>query len=141
MQGKSIEELRVGESAEKDISIEETNIRRFAQITGNFNLIYFHDPTAKECKLGEKIVPQTMMDAFISALIGEKLPGPGSIIIKHEMEYLRPVCWGKDVRIFVNVKKIMHKSRRVVLFSCVYDITEDDDPAVCMGDWVVLPRS
>jgi len=141
MPGKSIEELRVGESAEKDISIEETNIRRFAQITGNFNPIYFHGPTAKECKLGEKIVPQTMMDAFISALIGEKLPGPGSIIIKHEMEYLRPVYWGEKVKIYAEVKRIILKSNRVVLFSCVYDITEDDDPVVCMGDWVVLPRS
>ena len=138
MQGKSIRELKVGDVAQKTVVFSEENVERFARATGNFNTIFFHDPTARERKLEGKIIPQVMLDAFTSSLIGEKLPGPGSIIIGHAMKYRETLLWGAPVTIMVKIEKILPRSNQVVLTSL---IVKSDNKVACEGRWTVSPRT
>jgi 3-hydroxybutyryl-CoA dehydratase len=137
MQGKSISELQVGDSAEKKVTISEKKIDRFVQTTGDYNQIYFHDPTARERKLDEKIAPPIMLDNFTSSLIGEKLPGPGALIIGHATKYIGTLSWGSPVTILVKIEKIMPKSNQIILASCVL---RTDNTVACEGKWTVSPR-
>ena len=138
MSGKSIKELKVGDVAQKVIMISEERIERFARATGNFNPIYFHDPTAQERKLAQKIIPEVMLDVYTSSLIGEKLPGQGSIIVGHATKYLASLPWGASVTILVKIEKILPRSNQVILTSHI--VIGTDNKVVCEGKWTVSPQ-
>ena len=73
---------------------------------------------------------------FISAIIGTKLPGPGTIYISQTLNFKAPVRIGDTITAFVEVSEIVMEKNRVRLkTTCV----NQDDTLVLDGEAVVSP--
>jgi ABC-type branched-subunit amino acid transport system substrate-binding protein len=97
--GKSIDELKVGDSAEITQLITEELIREFARIIGDFNPIHLDEDYAQKTRFKGRIAHGALSIGFFSNLLGNSLPGPGTIYLSHEIKFLAPVRIGDTLKI------------------------------------------
>ena len=115
MTGKSIDQLKVGESAKIVKTISESDIYLYAGITCDFNPAHMNEEYAKNTFFKTRIAHGMLIAGFISAVIGNQLPGPGTIYIKQELQFLAPVRIGDTITAIVEVSEIFRDENRVKL--------------------------
>jgi len=115
MLGKTIDELVLGETAEFTKTITEADIILFAGVTGDLNPAHINEEYAKNTFFKTRIAHGILQAGFISAAIGMKLPGPGTIYMKQELNFRAPVHIGDTITARVEVSQIDEEKNRVVL--------------------------
>ena len=106
MIGKTIDELKVGDSAQFSKTVSETDVYLFAGITGDFNPAHVDEEYAKKTYFGTRIAHGLLPAGFISAVLGTRLPGPGSIYLRQELTFLGTVKVGDTITARVEVAEI-----------------------------------
>ena len=115
MIGKSIEELSVGQSARFSKTITESDIYLYAGISGDFNPAHVNEEYAKGTFFKTRIAHGMLSASFISTVIGTLLPGPGSIYMRQEVDFLAPVKVGDTITAIAEVAEIIAEKKRVRL--------------------------
>ena len=115
MIGKTIDQLKVGDTAEFSKTVSESDIYLFAGITGDFNPAHMNESYAKKTFFKTRIAHGMLSAGFISTVIGTKLPGTGSIYIKQTLSFLAPVRIGDTITARAEVIEIMDGKNRVRL--------------------------
>jgi 3-hydroxybutyryl-CoA dehydratase len=110
-----IDELNVGDSAELAKTVTEADIVTFAGVTGDFNPVHIDAVAAKASMFGERIAHGILSAGFISAVIGMRLPGPGSVYLSQTLRFTKPVRIGDTVTARVEVLEVLATTRRVRL--------------------------
>jgi len=136
MIGKTIDQLKVGDTAEFSKTVSESDIYQFAGITGDFNPAHTNEAYAKNTFFKTRIAHGMLSAGFISTVIGTKLPGTGSIYIKQDLNFLAPVRIGDTITARAEVIEIMDGKNRVRLkTACV----NQEGTEVLIGEAVVSP--
>jgi len=91
------EDLSVGQSAEADRTVGAGDIDAFAAVSGDVNPVHLDADYAATTPFGERIAHGMLAGAFISAVLGVKLPGPGAIYLSQSLRFRRPVKIGDTV--------------------------------------------
>jgi len=134
--GKSIDELQVGEAAEMAKTVSESDIYLYAGVTGDFNPAHINEVYAQGTFFKTRIAHGMLAAGFISAILGTRLPGPGTIYIRQELNFLAPVRIGDTITARVEVAEIMAEQKRVRLkTTCV----NQDGTVVLDGEATVSP--
>jgi 3-hydroxybutyryl-CoA dehydratase len=115
MDGKSIQELRLGDWAEFSKTVTEADVVLFAGVTGDFNPAHVDQVWASRTRFGGRIVHGILSAGLISAAIGTRLPGPGSIYLSQELKFLAPVRIGDTLTARVEVLEILERRNRTRL--------------------------
>jgi 3-hydroxybutyryl-CoA dehydratase len=113
MIGKTIEELRVGEKAEFAKTISESDVYLYAGVTGDLNPAHVNEEHAKRTVFKTRIAHGMLLGGLISGVLGNKLPGPGTIYIRQEMDFLAPVRFGDTITATVEIMEINKEEKRV----------------------------
>ena len=137
MNGLYLEDLKVGMSAMFGKTVTEADIVAFAGVSGDTNPIHLHDGFAKSTRFGQRIAHGMLSAGFISAVIGTKLPGPGSVYISQTMNFMAPVLIGETITAVATITAIDERRRRVTLKTqCL-----NGDKVVIDGEAIILvPR-
>lgn len=136
MNGKTIEELKVGDTAKFSKTVSESDIYLFAGVTGDLNPAHVNEEYAKDTFFKNRIAHGMLSASFISTVIGTMLPGPGSIYMRQEVNFLAPVKIGDTVTAIVEVVEIMAEKKRVRLKTyCV----NQENTTVVDGEALVSP--
>jgi len=137
LQGLYFEDLSVGQSAEMTRVVGEADITAFAQVSGDENPVHLDAEYAKTTSFGERIAHGMLSGAYISAVLGTRLPGPGAIYLSQALTFRRPVRIGDAVTARVTVKALDERRGRVTLET----VCEVDGRAVVDGEALVIaPR-
>lgn len=136
MIGKTIDQLRVGDSAEFGKTISESDIYLYAGITGDFNPAHVNEPYAQKTFFKTRIAHGMLSAGFISAVIANQLPGPGTIYLKQELEFLSPVRIGDTITARVEVLEILAEKKRLRLKTTC---TNQQGTVVLDGEAMVSP--
>jgi 3-hydroxybutyryl-CoA dehydratase len=115
MIGLSIDKLSVGQSARFSKTITETDIYLYAGISGDFNPAHVNEQYAAKTFFKTRIAHGMLTASFISTLIGTILPGPGSIYMRQELNFLAPVKIGDTVTAIAEVVEIIADKKRARL--------------------------
>jgi 3-hydroxybutyryl-CoA dehydratase len=132
-----IEDIEVGMARGLRKVIEDSDLEMFGTISGDRNPVHFDDDYARDTIFGGRIAHGMLTAALISAVIGEQLPGHGSIYLKQALTFLAPVRPGDLVEALVTVAAIDYGKRRVTL-DCVCMV---EGKPVLKGEAVVLAPS
>lgn len=136
MIGKTIEELELGDKASFSKTISETDVYLYAGITGDFNPAHINEDYAQNTAFKTRIAHGMLVAGFISNLLGTRLPGPGSIYMGQELQFLAPVVIGDTITATVEVIEIMTEKKRARLkTSC----TNQKGTMVLDGEALVSP--
>ncbi len=133
--GKSIDKLKVGDTAEFAKTVTETDIYLYAGITGDFNPAHVNEEYAKNTFFKTRIAHGMLTAGFISAIIANQLPGPGTIYLKQDLSFLAPVHIGDTITGKVEVLELMDKNRVRLKTIC----TNQEGVVVLSGEGLVSP--
>ncbi|TWE02639.1 acyl dehydratase [Neobacillus bataviensis] len=89
--GRRIEEISVGEKLLLTEKIEDKDLLLFLGLTDDANPLYIQHDYATQTPFERPIVPSIMLTGIITSAVSKYLPGPGSYILKQEIEFLKPV--------------------------------------------------
>ena len=109
------DELSVGQFAEFTKTVTETDVVMYAGITGDFNPMHIDDVTATSSRFGSRIAHGMLTAGFISACLGMKLPGAGSIYVGQSLKFTRPVRIGDTITARLEVLELVPEKKRVKL--------------------------
>ena len=115
MIGKTIEELQVGDTARFSKTVSESDVYLFAGVTGDLNPAHVNEDYAKDTFFKTRIAHGMLSASFISTVIGTMLPGPGSVYMRQEANFLAPVKFGDTITAVVEVAEIIADKKRVRL--------------------------
>lgn len=115
VQAFSIEEMRIGQSASTSKTITEADVVLFAGVSTDFNPAHLDEEYAKTTQFGGRIAHGMLSVGLISAVLGNKLPGPGTIYLGQTLKFRAPVHIGDTVTATVTVKELIVEKNRVVL--------------------------
>ena len=120
--GYKFEDLSLGMTHETHHIITENDIELFAQVSGDRNPLHMDEEFAKNTAFGQRIAHGALTASYISGILGNALPGPGSIFVGLNMRFRRPVYIGSEVIVRVEVTEMQERGHRVTLkVSCNVD--------------------
>ena len=115
MAGYCLEEMSVGQSAERSRVVGEADIAAFAEVSGDHNPGHMDEAFAATTQFQGRIAHGMLSATYISAVLGEQLPGHGAIYVSQSLGFRRPVRIGDEVTARVTVTAIDEAKGRVSL--------------------------
>ena len=139
MKGQTIGEISLGDYAEFSKTVTETDIILFAGISGDFNPVHINVEEAKSGLFGQRIAHGLLSASFISNVIANRLPGPGTIYLSQDLKFLKPVFIGDTVTASVTVTEKIEEKNRLVLKTEV--VNQNNETVITGTARVIPPRS
>lgn len=115
MSGKTIGELNIGERASFSKTVTETDIYLYAGVTGDFNPAHIDEEYARGTFFKTRIAHGMLSAGFISAVMANRLPGPGCIYLGQTLSFLAPVRIGDTITANVEVLELDRERNRARL--------------------------
>lgn len=136
MVGKTIDELKVGDVAEFAKTVSEADIYLYAGVTGDVNPAHINEAYAQKTFFKTRIAHGMLLGGFISTVIGNRLPGHGTIYVRQELNFLAPVRIGDTITARAEVVDIIAEKNRVkIRTTCV----NQNGETVVDGEALVSP--
>lgn len=110
-----IEDLEMGMVRHLRKQVTDEDIEMFAQVSTDRNPVHLDDAYARDTIFEGRIAHGMLTAGLISAVIGEQLPGHGTVYMGQSLKFLAPVRPGDMVLAEVEVIDIDHAKRRVKL--------------------------
>lgn len=133
---KTIDQINIGDSASFTKTVTESDIILYAGVSGDFNPAHMDAESAKKGMFGQRIAHGMLSAGFISNVLGNQLPGPGTIYMGQELRFVKPVFIGDTVTATVTVKEKIEEKNRLKLETVV---TNQRGEAVITGAATVMP--
>jgi phosphate acetyltransferase len=118
VKNRSFDEIKVGDVASLTRLMSDKDIQLFAAMSGDVN------PTSPDAKhastdeFGDGVVHALWMGALISALLGTRLPGPGTIYLEQDLRFRKPVASGDTITV-TGVVREKRADKRIVLVDTI----------------------
>lgn len=134
--GRKIEEITVGEKLTLTEKIEDKDLLLYLGLTNDANPLYIQHDYASQTPYEKPIVPVIMLSGIMTSAVSKYLPGPGSHILKQELEFPKPVYHYGTVRYLFEVIDV-NKSKHTV--EIAVNATNENDETVLTGKLLVCP--
>ena len=117
IENRTFDEIQIGESASLVRTLTREDIELFAVMSGDINPAHVDEEYARN-DMFHKIIAHGMWGAsLISAVLGTKLPGPGTIYIGQTLHFHHPITIGDTITVTVTVTSKKADGYRVI-FDC-----------------------
>lgn len=110
-----IEELSIGMEYRLKKSFSDEDVYSFSRMSLDDNPIHVDEEYASKTIFGKKIVHGFLTGSLFSAIIGTKMPGYGSVYLKQEMNFRKPVYHNETIEAVVKVSNIVKEKSLVYL--------------------------
>ena len=125
----------VGEQASMTKTVSAADVSTFAGLIGDHNPIHIDDEYARTSRFGKRVAHGAFTGGLISAVLGNKLPGPGSIYLSQQLEFLAPVFIGDTITAVVEVTS-WRPEKRIITFKT--DAYNQEEKQVVTGQSVLM---
>ena len=132
-----IEDIEMGMTRYIRKVITDRDIEQFAEISTDHNPVHIDDEYARDTIFEGRIAHGMLTAGLVSAVIGEQLPGHGTIYMSQNLKFLAPVRPGDLVHAEVKVVDMVIDKRRVKL-DCRCEVNGKN---VLVGEAIVLAPS
>jgi 3-hydroxybutyryl-CoA dehydratase len=119
LHGLFFEDLKVGQTSVVARTITEADIVLFAGLSGDTNPVHINEEFAAGTMFSGRIAHGMLTAAFISTVIGTRLPGPGAIYLSQTLRFKAPVRVGDTIWARATVTELFPEKRRAALSTTV----------------------
>ena len=109
------EDIKIGDEASLTRTITEVHIVNYAGLTGDWNPMHADAEHAAQSMFGERIAHGMLVAGLISAMLGTQLPGPNSIYLGQDLNFVAPVKIGDTLKVIVTVTEKRDDKRIIKL--------------------------
>ena len=136
MIGKTFDQLHTGDKDQFSKTVTDADITLFAGVTGDLNPAHIDETYARGTFFKKRIAHGMLAAGFVSAVIGTRLPGPGTVYMHQSLDFLAPVYVGDTVTAVVEVIEKVDEKKRVRLKTTCFN---QDGTVVLAGEALVSP--
>lgn len=108
-------DLTIGQSASLQKTFSAADVTMFAGVSLDVNPVHMSEGFAKTTMFGKRIIHGMLTASLISAVLGNQLPGPGTIYLGQELKFLAPVYVGDDITATVEIIELREDKKIVKL--------------------------
>lgn len=131
--------LATGASASISKTVTDADVRAFAAVSLDDNPVHLDDAYAATTRFGRRIAHGMLSAGVVSAVIGTRLPGPGTVYLSQSLQFKGPVFIDDTITATITVKALREDKPIATLETVV---TNQRGEVVLTGEAVVLaPRS
>src|SRR5262245_42276021 len=135
--GKTFAELAVGMQVSTQNKVTDQDVIDFARVSGDHNPLHMDEEYAKQTQFKGRIAHGALTASYISAILGNDLPGPGAVFMELNLKFIRPVRIGDTVTASCEVLEMIERGYRVRL-----GVKGEVDGKTCMkGEALVMVPS
>lgn len=132
--GYFFEDLHIGQSATLCKTITDADILMYSTVSLDTNPIHLDEDLARHSRFGGRIAHGMLSAGLISAILGTRLPGPGTIYLRQSLSFKGPVRIGHTVIAIAEITDLNLPRKSVTLHTwCM--VKED---VVIDGEAIVL---
>lgn len=135
MKGKTMDQIKIGDSASFTKTITESDVYTYAGITGDLNPAHINEVEAEKGIFKTRVAHGMLTAGLVSAVLGMQLPGPGTIYLGQELKFTKPVYFGDTVTAKVEVTEIIKEKILKLKTTC----TNQKGEVVLEGVASVMP--
>ena len=132
---RTIDQYRVGDRATARRRFGDEEVRRFAELSGDFNELHVDDAAAARSRFGRRVVHGMLTASLFTRLLGMELPGRGVIYMSQSLRFTAPVYVGDEVEAAVEVVAVDLARKRLTLSTTCRD--ERGQPVI-VGEALVM---
>ena len=130
--------MKVGDSAQVTRTITEEIVNEFARVTGDTNPVHTDPTYAEKTMFKGRIAHGVYSLGIFSTILGNILPGYGTIYLSQEVKFLAPVRIGDTIHARVEVIELFTEKNRVKFRTTC---TNQEGKVVVDGmAWAMPPR-
>jgi acyl dehydratase len=122
--------ITVGQRASRSLTLTAEHVRRFAEISGDYNPLHFDEAFAARTKFGRLVVQGGLTTGLLHALVAMDMPGPGTVFLSQNWKFNAPVYIGDTITAEAEVISV-HPSKPVTELRV--QIKRDDGTTVLEG--------
>ena len=97
-------DLKPGQQATRELTITPEMVKKYAEITGDYNPLHFDEAFAGKTRFGRLIAQGGIATGLLHALVAMDMPGPGSVFLNQSWSFPKPAYIGDTIRAEATVK-------------------------------------
>jgi len=129
-----LSDLYIGQKESLSAQFSMEQVKTFAGLSKDFNPLHLDPIYAAQTIFKGNIVHGFLVGSLFSAILGTKMPGEGSIYLKQDMKFVKPVYINDTVTAVVTITDINYEKQLVTLSTTCYN---QDDVVVIEGSALV----
>lgn len=128
-------DLKIGDSFSTSRKVTDELVRKFAEVSGDYNPIHLDEEFAKTTRFGRRIAHGMLSGAFISAVLGYEFKERKIVYLSQTMKFTAPVYLEDTVTATATVKAIREDKGIVTLETIC---TNQDGNVLVKGEAAVM---
>lgn len=136
MKGLTMEQIKIGDVASFEKTITETDVYMYAGISGDINPAHINEEYMKGTIFKGRIVHGMLTAGLISAILGNYLPGPGTIYLGQDLRFKAPVKFNDTIKAIATVIEKREEKNIIILETIC---TNQNGTVVLIGKATVMP--
>lgn len=118
----NFESIKLSDEFVKEQFIDTNFVENFAELTGDNNPIHLDEEFAKNSIFGQRIIHGLIVGSIFSRIIASDFPGPGSIYLHQDLDFLRPIFHNSNLQIKFRVLSLKQEKKIVKIETlCIVD--------------------
>lgn len=123
--------VEVGARATRSLTVTEEHVRKFAEISGDYNPLHFDEDFVAATRFGRLVAQGGITTGLVHALVAMDLPGAGTVFLSQDWKFTAPVFIGDTITGEVKVLSV-HPSKPVTRLGVV--VRREDGEVVLEGE-------
>ena len=124
--------LKVGQKAQRSITLTSEHVRSFAKLSGDYNPLHFDEDFVKRTKFGKLVVQGGLTTGLLHALVAMDMPGPGTVFLSQNWKFTAPVFIGDTITAEAEILSL-HEKKPVSQLGIIIK-RESDGEVVLKGE-------
>ena len=117
IENRTFDEIAIGESASLERAVTKQDIELYATVSGDANPTHLDEAFAKQAKFKGTVAHSMFSAGLISSLLGNRLPGAGTVYLAQELRFAAPVYAADTITVTVTARE-KRSAGRIVRFDC-----------------------
>ena len=123
--------ITVGEKYCETILFKADDVLAFAEVSKDKNPLHTDSVYCRQTRFGKPIVHGALLFSHFSRVFGTIWPGEGSVYLKQNLEFLRPIFVGDDVTLEIECIAIDSVKKRVTFLCTFFNL---ENKVACRGE-------
>jgi acyl dehydratase len=128
-------EIKVGDKFSTERLVSDELIRKFADVSGDYNPIHLDEDVARKTRFGRRIAHGMLSGAFISAVLGYEFSERKIVYLSQTLKFTAPVFIGDTVTATATVTNI-RKDKPIVTLETI--CTNQNGDTLVKGEAAVM---
>ena len=126
-----MKELSVGQKASRSLHLTTEHVKKFAELSGDYNPLHFDESFVAGTKFGRLVVQGGLTTGLLHALVAMDMPGPGTVFLSQNWKFTAPVYIGDTITAEAEILSV-HASKPVTQLKI--RVTRQDQEVVLEGE-------